>query len=184
MIISRPKFIADWSARKEALDSGATKVLRTLAELRDSVPELDQWCCNPPPLVPIPLTGDSITKAIREKSRNRDRFPELGWTFAGWTEPNDRPFSLTMFFGVTGRLLGNRILLDFPPGFPLEHTLVRRVLSTLVNVWEPEYAAYNPVHRKDEKRFLLGEETFLSTETEKFLGDISSLELVREPMEG
>jgi hypothetical protein len=181
MTKKRPEFVASWSARKEDLESGSAKILRTLTELRDCFAELSKWCCQAPPFVPIPFTAHSIAEVVT-KSRDKSALPESGWSFSAWTEPHDRPFGLVMFFGATSRWVDNRITLSFPPEVVPSPTGVKCVLSIFIRIWEPLWAAYNPVPRKDEKRFELGEQTFLSSEAGDFLGDISNQGIAREPM--
>lgn len=162
----RPEFIANWTARQEGLEHGANKVLQTLIGLRKVIPELREWCCDPPPFTPLSLDVASIATTIKRKSVDKERIPDLGWTFWAWAEPNNQPFGLSIFFGTTSALLGNRITLSLPPEVVLHATVIRSILRTLIFVWNPDTASYNPHFRKEKVPFVLGEQTYFSAAAE------------------
>ena len=61
--------------------------------------------------------------------------------------------------------------------------LVKRLLFTIVSIWQPDYVAYNPaVNESGNQKVEFGELTYLSLDTEKQILQGLSRELKREDL--
>jgi hypothetical protein len=138
------------------------------------VPELREWSCEPPPIVPTTLTMEYVLQRL-ERSAKRLKRPQLGYSFVAWSGTKEQASGLRVSVGVTSRAMSNRVNLAFPVDLSPNDTTVKCILSALIRVWRPEFAAYNPIYRKEERRFELGEMVFLPEETSSCLGDLSRL---------
>lgn len=153
--------------------------MRMLREFGQHDPALETWSFQDPPFRPTVLTLSAIEAILRSKESGRNA--AIGWVFRGWTGV-ERTYALTGTVGVSSAwLAGSRITLSFPVGEKPRMELVKKLLFTIVSIWQPDYVAYNPaVNDGGSQKVEFGELTYLSLEMEKQTMQVFSREFKRE----
>ncbi len=73
---------------------------------------------------------------------------DIGYGLVAWAGQVKEPFGLTISFGSTNKWVFDRVTLKFPADRRASAKEIDCVLRSLVESWEPDWAAFNPVEHK------------------------------------
>jgi hypothetical protein len=178
---SRPEIVAGWTARRTNLEDGVRQILEMLRALQTCLPFLEQWCYHSPPFSAMQVDLKGVAEGVKYHSRQFQSSRELGWCFGAWCEPNNMPFGITVFFGSSSAILGNRATLALPSNLTIDKESLACLLKILVLAWKPDWAAVNPKGFLPQRNFQLGEVTFLASTNTGWMEELGPCYLKSTP---
>jgi len=151
---------AYWGARKESLESSATRIHGFLSELHQFDDSLNSWYRKAmtrdsakQQLVPLDINGISDLLRFKQSRRESDgaMIPELGYGLSIWNGNENNPADFTVTCGSWSPYVGNAAVLEVSDsGSNLgrkvcDRSLAEQLMKSMVRSWDPDWAVISPL---------------------------------------